>query len=175
MSLCTKNHRIPFSLFSSYTAEVFPTSEATPAVLPTSLRTHIRQGGIFFLYTRIPWFSKFSVHQFVFTKDLYFLLTKRNSEKNFAFVKKGEKWKQHLAFVLQGVSQRQHMLWAARVAPSSSFCSDYIQHLASGCHISDCVCEHLCFSSIYFVHLLVRGVLRQSLLHFRHFSFKKVS
>ena len=47
--------------------------------------------GAFFLYTHIPWFSKFSVHQFVFTKDLYFLLTKRNSEKNFAFVKKGEK------------------------------------------------------------------------------------
>lgn len=78
------------SLFSSYKAEVFPTSEATPSVLPTLLRTHLHQGGIS-LYTRIPWFSKFSVHHCVFTKDLYFLLTKRNSEKNFAFVKKGEK------------------------------------------------------------------------------------
>lgn len=171
MSLCTKNYRIPFSLISSYKAEVFPTSEATPSVLPTLLRTHVHQGGIFFLYIHIfPGFQNF-----LYTKDLYFLLTKRNSEKNFAFVKKGKKWKKKKAFVLQGVSQRQHILWAARVAPSSSSCSDYIQHLASGCHSFDCVCEHLCFSSIYFVRLLVRGVLRQPFLHFRHFSFKKVS
>lgn len=59
--LCTKNYRIPFSLISFYKAEVFTTSEATPSVLPTSLRTHVHQGGLFFfIYIHIfPGFQNF--------------------------------------------------------------------------------------------------------------------
>lgn len=41
---------------------------------------------------------------------------------------------------------------------------------ASSCHTLNCVCEHLCFISIYFVHLLARSVLRKPLLHFTLFQ-----
>lgn len=47
---------------------------------------------------------------------------------------------------------------AVRVAPPSSFPRNCAQPWAA--IALNCVCERLCFISIYFVHLLARGVLR---------------
>ena len=56
-----------------------------------------------------------------------------------------------------------------RQAPSQDL------HSASVAKALNCVCKHLCFISIYFVHALARCVLRYLLLCLHHFGLWKVS
>ena len=57
-----------------------------------------------------------------------------------------------------GLSQRQRP--GCRAPLPSSFPGSWAQQLSLKPAALSCVCEHLCFISIYFVHLLARCVLR---------------
>lgn len=73
-------------------------------------------------------------------------------------MKKGEKQKWPSVFILHGA------LIEAACTPSSDRCTTkrlpgelYSDQVAIA---SNCVCEYLCFISVYFVHLLARYVIR---------------
>ena len=110
-------------------------------------------------------------------KDLHeylFSLTERNLKRTFYFNKKGKKWKWHSVFASQQAfieaahtqscrnGTTQLLLWKIYSAS---------QHQAA--IALNCVCEHLCFISVYFVYLLVRCVLEELLLHFTSLQLMK--
>ena len=79
---------------------------------------------------------------------------RKKSKGDFSFYEK--RWKLHSASVLQQLSWRQHAPRVARAAPPSSFLGNYPQLPASSTLAWNWVCEHLCFTLIYFAHLLAR-------------------
>ena len=92
-------------------------------------------------------------------RHTYFLLTKRNW-KIFTFTKKRQKVKessiQHLfcSELLQRLLKSR--VSRALLLPQGLYSAS--QHQAT--RALNCICERLCFISIYFVHLLARHVLR---------------
>ena len=106
-----------------------------------------------------PIFWKFALCHLTFKKHLQYyqyLLTESNPKRIFAFIQKKVKSKNSVQCLLCSKSGPTKLL--PRELHSAS------QHPAA---VSlNCACEHLCFISIYFVHPLVRWVLRQLLLCF---------
>lgn len=108
---------------------------------------------------------KFHFCHFVFTKDLHyyrFSLTKRNPKRIIAVMKKGKKWKVgfSLCFAVsryRGRTHPQHWEWTHQ-APSLRTIYSASQHQATTA--LNCICEHLCFIFICFVHLLARCIPR---------------
>ena len=100
---------------------------------------------------------------FAFTKDLHhnlFSLIKRESREDFWSYEKTQKPKVVLSFVLQWA-----VIEAARTPSSKSGTIRLLLGTTSAsqqqaARALKCVCEHLCFILIYFVHELARCVLR---------------
>ena len=103
-----------------------------------------------------------------------FLLMERNRKKIFTFTHthtkpKSENSVQHLS--CQKLLKQQHALPAVRGTTEPLPCTSPESILSISTFI--CVCEHLSFILIYFVHSLARCVLRYLPLYFRPFQFKK--
>ena len=98
----------------------------------------------------------------------------RNRKKIFTFTHthtkpKSENSVQHLS--CQKLLKQQHALPAVRGTTEPLPCTSPESILSISTFI--CVCEHLSFILIYFVHSLARWVLRQLLLYFRPFWLTK--
>lgn len=121
------------------------------------------------IYTRMfpvsPALQKFNWHYFAFTKNLHaylFLRTKRQPKRFLLAWKRGEKQNQCSVSVWQGA------LWQAVHTPRSGESSPtkllpwdlHSAHQHQAGIALRCVCEHLCFISIYSTHPLARWVLR---------------
>ena len=128
-------------------------------------------------YTGVPHFSKahpMPLRSYDFTKEGHwqlFLLTKRNLKRSSPFTVKSEN--SLLRLFCSELSWRQLAPSAARGAPPSSSPGTTLSISASAAIALNWVREHLCFISIYFVHLLARCVLRYMLLHFTPFQLIK--
>lgn len=117
------------------------------------------------LQTQYRYRLLFDFCHFVFTKDLHsyrFSLTKRNPKRIIAVMKKGKKWKVgfSLCFAVsryRGRTHPQHWEWTHQ-APSLRTIYSASQHQATTA--LNCICEHLCFIFICFVHLLARCIPR---------------
>ena len=93
-------------------------------------------------------FWKFALHYFTLGKDLPVFTNRKKSEKDFLFYEKSVYF---LGSYLPGTFEKQE--WHHQ--PSSP--RNYTKHQAT--IALNCVCEHLCFISTYFVHLLASCIL----------------
>ena len=93
---------------------------------------------------------------------------RKKSEEDFPFTKQGEKQKERSVFGLQGVVREAVQQEEHQELPHSAS-----QHQSAT--DLNCVWEHACSISIYFVHPLARCVSRELFLQFTPFCLTKVS
>ena len=111
--------------------------------------------------TGIPhfWKVRFMPLCFYDRPTLVSVFANQKKSEEFCFYKRKVKSKNSIqCWFCSELLQRQHAPWAVRVALPSPFPGNYTQHQAV--ITLNCVCEHLCFISIYFVIPLARCVLR---------------
>lgn len=132
-----------------------------------------------FLHYTYPWLFASSLyamslyatsllHDFAFMTDLHqhlFSLNKRNPNRIFTIITKGKKQNQQLVFILKQLSLRR---WhpEQQERPRQAAAQEF--HSASQPQATitlNCVYEHLCFISTYFVHLLAKRTLRSILAY----------
>ena len=114
-------------------------------------------------HTGKPHFSKVHLTPLRFYKTPGLVpvsLTRRNS-KIYPFTKKGEKQKQHSTFVSAGAITEGESTMSSKSGRAKLI--PWKLHSAPQHHAAialNCVCEHLCFISIYSVYPLARRVIR---------------
>lgn len=109
-----------------------------------------------------PSFPKFVLHFYERPTSVCVFVNWQKSKEEFFFYKRRRKMQTAFGICFAvSLLEMQHSPWTARVAPFKLLTREL--HLASQHQTAtalNCVCEHLCFILIYFVHLLARCVLR---------------
>ena len=143
--------------------------------LPADVNTHQSKG--------IPWFLKVHFMGFHFYERpalVAIWVNPKESKEFFALQKKKKKKvksenKVHNLFHHKPFIEVAHSL-SIKSDITKGFPQNYTLYLIKS-HSFEChsLCEHLCFTSMYFVHPLVRHVLGWLLLYFTVFGLMKLS